>query len=740
MRRVAGMLFLYTYSGCLYPGRSIPCVAWRLALGRIEPTALRCYVMLTRILMSTKTERLKLPSLIINWLKGNLATHDQAPKKITSPVQPPKRRGRAQLVVVCAIIFFSAATVRLLRFQDVQGALNGKGALLKDLINPYWKETERILREGRLLFPLEYPDSGDARLILHPPGYPIVLAAIFKASGDYDSLLRRTQLVQIACDCLAAALVFLIAAELLPFAAAVIAGLLVAASPHLSFYSLWLTPDSLAALPVLAAMYLIIMAAKEPRITTVIAAGVMVGLSCWLRSNALLLAPFLAAVVVAVIKTGGRWRYAAAMAASAMIVISPITIRNWALFHRFIPLSLGAGITLIEGIADYDKGGRFGMPGFDVDVKEKDAEWYGRPEYAENVWTPDGIERDRGRFGRGLEVVRSNPAWFAGVMLRRAAFMLRYNDSRPYEWPFSSANVDLVSAEPPFGHWPADWQGRQVVWSKAPGEAVATGTVLSGRAEVSLGGDPPAIRVAGDDSQFGDQFASEPIALEEFTDYVLAFPAGLEAGAVAAKVTTSDRRITLASAMILGQGAEAERVSKKRAKKAPAEGRAAPYIDPADEQPLSVIEIPFASGGRTEARLVISNNGPAAARPAALIGDARLIKFGPTPQTWSRFLRAPIRALQRNLFTTSHMLPLVIAGVLLLALAGRGRALATLLAVPAYYLLAQSAFHTEYRYILAIHYFFLIAAAVAFYCAGLLIIRCLRAITRRANPGPRLGH
>jgi hypothetical protein len=59
----------------------------------------------------------------------------------------------------------------------------------------------------------------------------------------------------------------------------------------------------------------------------------------------------------------------------------------------------------------------------------------------------------------------------------------------------------------------------------------------------------------------------------------------------------------------------------------------------------------------------------------------------------------------------------------LLALAGRTRALLMLLAVPAYYLLVQSAFHTEYRYILAIHYFLFVMAAVVFYCAGILVVR-----------------
>jgi len=92
-----------------------------------------------------------------------------------------------------------------------------------------------------------------------------------------------------------------------------------------------------------------------------------------------------------------------------------------------------------------------------------------------------------------------------------------------------------------------------------------------------------------------------------------------------------------------------------------------------------------------------------------------MMKVGPTPQTESRLARAMIRGLQRNVFTTSFMLPLVIAGVVMLAVAGRGRELVILVAVPAYYLLAQSAFHTEYRYILAIHYFLFVMAAVALY-------------------------
>ena len=67
------------------------------------------------------------------------------------------------------------------------------------------------------------------------------------------------------------------------------------------------------------------------------------------------------------------------------------------------------------------------------------------------------------------------------------------------------------------------------------------------------------------------------------------------------------------------------------------------------------------------------------------------------------------------------MLDPLITGAVLLSLAGRGRALVVLLAVPAYYLCVQSALSTEYRYILAIHYFLFMMSATAFYCAGVAI-------------------
>ena len=117
-----------------------------------------------------------------------------------------------------------------------------------------------------------------------------------------------------------------------------------------------------------------------------------------------------------------------------------------------------------------------------------------------------------------------------------------------------------------------------------------------------------------------------------------------------------------------------------------------------------------------------------------------LFDLGATPYQWTRYPRTLVNRMQKNLFDTAAMLPLVVAGVLLLGLARRGRALLLLLAVPAYYLCAQSALSTEYRYILAIHYFLFVIAAATVYSAALAVIETARSVytfARNKSPIPK---
>ncbi|HEX7955351.1 MAG TPA: glycosyltransferase family 39 protein, partial [Pyrinomonadaceae bacterium] len=264
--------------------------------------------------------------------------------------------------------------------------------------------------------------TGEPDLLGHPPGYAFVLAALYAVCGESDA---AAQLFQIFCDSLAAALVFLLAAELLRFGVGVVAGALAAFAPQFCWNSLTLLPDTLAVLPVLLAVYLLARARAGRGVWKALGAGALVGLSCWLRANALLLAPFMALAVPLLFARGVRARAALALVGGALLAVAPLTLRNAVVYGHFIPVSLGAGQTLVEGIADYDPERRFGLPDTDVELIRMEAEEAGRPEYAASLFTPDGVRRDRERTRRALSVVRSHPFWFAGVMARRAASMLR---------------------------------------------------------------------------------------------------------------------------------------------------------------------------------------------------------------------------------------------------------------------------------------------------------------------------
>jgi 4-amino-4-deoxy-L-arabinose transferase-like glycosyltransferase len=458
---------------------------------------------------------------------------------MTSPEQRPKglerhargnlRAGARRRAVAFALVFAAAFGVRLLCWRDARF----EAYEVQSAVSQNYRHFARLLvQNGAASFYDPSSTTSEPDLLGHPPGYSFVLAALYTIFGESDA---AAQIFQIVCDSLAAALVVLIGAELLSLGVGVVAGLLAALSPQFGWNSMTILPDTLAVLPVLLAVYLLARARDDRAWLGALGAGALVGVSCWLRANALLLAPFMLLAVPLLFGRGRRARPALALVAGALLVLAPLTLRNAVVFGHFIPVSLGAGQTLVEGIADYDPGRRFGLPDTDAELTRMEALEAGRPEYASALFTPDGIKRDRERTRRAFAVVAANPLWFAGVMVRRAASMLKLE------------------------------------------------------------------------------------------------------------------RTPLAS-------------------------------------------------------------------------DA------PVSEGWARAPRLALRAAQK-LFVTAVFLPLYVAGLFILLRERRRRALVLLLAVPAYYLCAQSPLHTEYRYVLAVHYFLFVVAAVALCRAWLAARRVLNSRT-----------
>jgi Dolichyl-phosphate-mannose-protein mannosyltransferase len=573
----------------------------------------------------------------------------------------------------CVAIFLVAFGVRVLVWHDTRLEV-GK---IQTVVTADYKRVAQLLSEGgvRSFFSSSSP-LADLNNLGHPPGYSILLAIIFGVFGQSDTAI---QFVQIFADAFAVVLIFLIAAELFPLSAGVVAAVLAAFSPQLAWNSVLLLPDSICVLPLLIAIYLLARATKPPRLITFIIAGGLIGISCWLRANAMLLTFFAAAAVLLMIKptwtTAGRrsagapaWRFAGAIIAGTLLIILPLTTRNAIVFHRFIPLSLGAGQTFLEGLADYDPQGRFSIPRTDMGIMKQEAEIYRRSDYYGTLFNPDGVERERARLSRGLAVVRSHPLWFAGVMARRASSMVRLERSRLISSRPSITNQ--IRPSPPTSVVNAD-------------ELVTRGIRLSPAAQLAVVFDGQDITVSGDASQYGAQFGW-PIRVRSDVDYLVQIPVRMERGRMRMSVLNSHGGI-LSSAV-----AET------------AEDIAPPA------QPITLIKLPFVADD-SNPRLVVSNE--ASANPFAEMGPVEIYELGPARFLWTRYPRLVIHGIQK-IFITAVILPLAIFGLLVVILKKQKVALILLSIVPIYYFTVQSLVHTEYRYVLAVNYFLFAFAGI----------------------------
>jgi hypothetical protein len=599
----------------------------------------------------------------------------------------PSRRAR---FAICLLIFLTAFGVRLLSWHDTRLEV-GK---VQTVVAGDYKRVARMLKEGGVVSFLSSPPPVDDvnALLAHPPGYSILMSLIHSVFGESDP---ASQFAQMIFDGLAAVVAFLIVAELFTTGAAFIAGMLAALSPQFAWNSVLLLPDSLAGLPILLAVYCLARAARNPRLVTLITTGALVGISCWLRANAMLLTFFFAAAALLLVKRERRWRLSLAVIFGTLLIVLPLTIRNAIVFHRFIPLSLGAGQTLLEGIADYDREGRLGIPATDMGIMKMESEELHRPDYYATFFKPDGVERERWRLARGFGVIRRHPLWFSGVMARRAASMLRLERSR------------LVSTDPPVSHSLAAIDKLEPVWTNWAEDLLATG-VVSPQASAALLPDGAILVLTGDGEKYGEQFRSPPIPVKQNNDYVFTVPIKIERGRIKVSVKDSSGKV-YSSAIV----------------------ETLETISP-DVQPINQIQLPFVAPHDEQVRIVFSNEASTPPNPVAQIGPIRLFELGPARFLWTRYPRLVVHAVQR-LFLTAIILPLAIIGLGLLIIRRASRALIILSVVPAYFFCVQSIVHTEYRYVLAVDYFlFALAAVSVSWVMNLVMARTSNLLARKS--------
>ncbi|MFN2497982.1 MAG: ArnT family glycosyltransferase [Pyrinomonadaceae bacterium] len=615
--------------------------------------------------------------------------------------------------IICVVIFLVALVVRGFHWQDnpippFHGMTGEYKAHALELVN------------GDLKGFLRGPNPpSDANVVKHPPGYPFMMAAVYKIFGDSDHALQS---VHILLDAVAALLVILLAYEMFSTVVATIAGLLVAISPQLAYHSIALLPDPVATVPLLLSAHFFWRAHKNHRLGYSVAAGVCVGISCWFRSNALLLPLFLAVIVPLLLERGNRLRHIVALVGGAIASILPVTIRNYLAFKTLIPLSLSAGITLVVGIGLFDKEHKFGLPATDIGVTQWEAHLYNRPDYLCGRFVPDGVLRERRRIARGLDVIRAHPFWFLSVMAHRATDMMRL------------ARVELIAAEPATSHL-LDVRNARPLRSLTPAEIYQGPSTASELSLVNINAlqkaELPAVDCGPYHSPMEFQLSewnssagivreqalrfsgkasttlwtSPPLAVNRGNDYLLRLPLRIQKGSIFVEIVDASSGTVLATTHIVHAVNWAELS--------------------AEQQPFRTVEKPFAAMDADQVVTVVKNGDR---RPAELVADAgnlEIFALGPSAHVWTRYPRAVIRFTQK-LFLTAVFLPLIFIGSTALIISRRWPALALLWVVPVYYMCVQSALWTEFRYTLPMYYFLFIQVALGISIAAQTLWRFLR--------------
>jgi hypothetical protein len=375
---------------------------------------------------------------IRRWLSKALATRTEI--------------SRRKKLVVALVIFLVSFATKSLQAVDLAPVMYTAQQPFGGLTDTYDGRAVGILEGEGILGPY---DINPRRTIwlAQAPGYGVFLSVVYKiASRDF----YKVQLLQNAVNSISPILLFLIAGMLLGWRVGIAAGFLSALSHHLSHISNFILPDSLCALPVLAAVYLICLTRQLRKYAYWLfaSAGVMLGIAAWLRPQPMLVGPFFLLLLMLIsVPRMKVIKRAFLMAVIAIFTIAPITIKNYVVYGAFVPVSIGTGLNLWEGLGEASNYG-FGTVAKDEEVAAQDAIFYDQPRYGGTWASPDGIMRDRDRVKRSLAIIKDHPLWYAGVMLKRIRDMLKYSAHAPLVFKIEEAK-QLERSLPVRTNWQA---------------------------------------------------------------------------------------------------------------------------------------------------------------------------------------------------------------------------------------------------------------------------------------------
>ena len=206
-----------------------------------------------------------------------------------------------------------------------------------------------------------YVNAAGRQTAWRPPGYPLFLSFIYRVTGPSVS---AAALFQAIVGALTVLTLMLFASTILSHTETVIAGVVAAIYPTLVWLPRLLLSENLSLWLTLLTLWSVAMYLKSRRVMWLAIFGVVAALNTLVRGGNLVLPILLGAGLLVISfrrksvdlkQTCAGLGLAAALFA---VVLTPWTVRNYRLFHHFVPIATQEGLTLYGSYWPPVKNGR----------------------------------------------------------------------------------------------------------------------------------------------------------------------------------------------------------------------------------------------------------------------------------------------------------------------------------------------------------------------------------------------
>jgi tetratricopeptide (TPR) repeat protein len=308
-------------------------------------------------------------------------------------------------------IFILAFLVRFVYLIQIKSSLPFFSApIMDELYHDTWAQQ---IASGQWI-------GGEA--FFRAPLYIYLLALTYKIFGHGFFLPR---LFQIFLGSLGCVLIFLIATKLFNRTVGILSGVIAAFYAMLIFYDGQLLITSLVVFLDLALIGLLILTAEKPRALNWFLCGIVLGLSAIARPNILIFVPFILLWMFFQFKNRLptkavllRWII---LCSAVLLVILPVTLRNYIVSKDFVPIAWQAGY-------NFYLGNNPNASGWSATAPEVDETWWGG--YKDAIWL---AEEEAGRklkpsqisdfwFSKGFDFIFSQPLGWLKLVGRKTLY------------------------------------------------------------------------------------------------------------------------------------------------------------------------------------------------------------------------------------------------------------------------------------------------------------------------------